>query len=58
MFAIFRKDPLKQLNQKYTDLLSQAQHAQRNGDIELYSRLSSEADVVLKQIDQAEAATK
>ena len=57
MFAIFRKDPLKKLNQKYTNLLAQAQQAQRNGDIERYSRLSAEADAVLKEIDQIEVAT-
>lgn len=56
MFGFLKKDPKVQLNKEYTDLLAQAQQAQRNGDIEGYSRLSARADQVLKQIDALEGA--
>lgn len=55
MFGLFKKDPIKELNKQYTDLLEKAQSAQRNGDIELYSRLSAESADVLKQIESLES---
>jgi hypothetical protein len=52
MFGIFKKDPLKKLNQQYRDLLEKATHAQRNGNIELFANLSAKADKVLKEIER------
>ncbi len=57
MFGLFKKDPLEQLNKKYRALLEDGQQLQRNGDIEGYSRVSSEADKVLKEIEAIEAKT-
>lgn len=54
MFGFLKKDQRSQLNKKYMNILEQAQQAQRNGDIEGYSRLSAEAETVLKQIDELE----
>lgn len=47
-------DPKKKLEKKYQKLLEDALNAQRNGNIELYSELSSEADKVLKEIEGLE----
>ena len=54
MFSLFKKDPLKDLNDKYTKTLHKAVQAQRNGDIQTYSFLSQEADDLLKQIETIE----
>jgi hypothetical protein len=51
MFGMFKSDPLKKLNQSYLDLLEKAQQAQRNGDIEGYSRISAEAEKILQKIE-------
>lgn len=55
MFGLFKKDPLKQLNKEYGELLEKAMNAQRNGDIEGYSKLSEQADAVYKEIQQLES---
>jgi hypothetical protein len=55
MFGFLKRDPLKQLNKEYGQILEQAMHAQRNGDIEGYSRLSEKADALYKEIQQLES---
>lgn len=55
MFGLFKKDPLKQLNKEYGELLERAMNAQRTGDIEGYSKLSEQADAVYKEIQQLES---
>jgi hypothetical protein len=55
MFGFLKKDPLKQLNKEYGQILEQAMQAQRNGDIEGYSRLSEKADALYKEIQQFES---
>ena len=50
MFDLFKKDPIKKLEEKYRIIMEQAINAQRNGDIEKYSRLSYEADQIDKKI--------
>lgn len=52
MFGLFKKDPIKKLETEYADRLSKAVSAQRNGNIALYSRLSFEANEILKRIDE------
>lgn len=47
MFSIFKSDPVKKLRKAYYDKLEQAMSAQRKGDIESYSRLSSEAEDIM-----------
>lgn len=54
MFQLFKKNPIKKLNDEYSLLLKKAVDAQRNGNIELYSELSTKADKILKQIEKIE----
>jgi len=55
MFSIFKKDPIKKLNKEYSLKLEQSMHAQRNGDIKLYSKLATQADEIHKKIIELEA---
>lgn len=55
MFGIFRRDPVKVLKKEYAVKLEQARDLQRSGDIVGSSRLATEADLVLKQLEQVEA---
>tara|TARA_X000000950_G_scaffold284610_1_gene388115 strand:+ start:820 stop:978 length:159 start_codon:yes stop_codon:yes gene_type:complete len=52
MFNLFKKDPKEKLQKQYEELMKKATEAQRKGDIDLYSRLSSEAEEVGKKLDQ------
>jgi hypothetical protein len=51
MFKFLKSDPIKKLEKEYSRLMEQAVEAQRNGNIELYSRLSFESEEILKKID-------
>lgn len=51
MFGMFKKSPLKKLEQEHTDLTTRAFHAQRNGDIRLYSSLTAEAEALREKIE-------
>ena len=44
----------KKLEKKYAATMEKAVNAQRNGNIELYAKLSSEADKILKEIEALE----
>ncbi len=52
MFGLFKKNTTKKLEKKYADLMTKAVEAQRNGNIDLYSKLSFEADEILKEIEE------
>jgi hypothetical protein len=52
MFNIFKRDPVKKLENKYNEMMTKAVDAQRNRNIELYSELSFEADKILKDIEK------
>jgi hypothetical protein len=54
MFSLFKKDPTKKLNKAYSEKLEQAMQAQRKGDIQTYSELTSEAEALYKQILELE----
>lgn len=54
MFSIFKKDPLKKLNQQYLKKLALAMTSQRNGDIKSYSLLSTEAQEIREKILELE----
>ncbi|WP_396588643.1 DUF6435 family protein [Bermanella sp. R86510] len=54
MFSFLKADPAKKLKKEYQNLLQQAMHSQRNGDIKAYSRLTSEAEAIYKQLQQLE----
>jgi len=58
MFSIFKKDPIKKLNQQLSTKLEEAMNAQRNGDIRTYSQLSFEAQEIEKQLIVLENANK
>ena len=55
MFGLFKVDPIKKLESEYAKLLEQAMNAQRNGKIELYAQLSTQADLILKRIEKLES---
>ena len=59
MFSFFKKDPVKKLNKAYFQKLEAAMLAQRNGDIKSYSMITSEAEIIRKELEALElAATK
>ncbi|HMP99989.1 MAG TPA: DUF6435 family protein [Cyclobacteriaceae bacterium] len=51
MFSLFKKDPVKQLENKRKKLLEEAMHVQRSGDLKLYAVKMSEIDQLEKQIE-------
>ncbi|MBT0586246.1 DUF6435 family protein [Alteromonas oceanisediminis] len=51
MFGLFKSDPTKKLRKAYDAKLEQAMHAQRKGDIRLYSQLTQEAEALWKEIE-------
>jgi hypothetical protein len=58
MFSIFKQNPTKKLNKLYLDKLEKAMHAQRNGDIETYSILATEAEQIRLQIETLDNSTE
>lgn len=51
MFAWLKPNPAKQLQKEYDRLTERAFQAQRNGDIRLYSELTSQAETVKAKLD-------
>jgi molybdenum-dependent DNA-binding transcriptional regulator ModE len=54
MFGFLKQDPIKKLEKKYQQISEEAMKAQRNGNIELYSELTFQAESLLKEIDELE----
>lgn len=54
MFGLFKKDPIKKLQEDYAKKLTEAVDAQRNGKIELYANLTVESEEILKKIEELE----
>ena len=54
MFGLLKKNPLKKLEKEYAQMMANATDAQRNGNIELFAKLSTEADKLLKEIERLE----
>jgi hypothetical protein len=52
VFSFLKSDPSKKLKKQRAKLLGQAMQAQRNGDMRSYAKLTSEAEALLKQIEQ------
>ena len=52
MFGFLKKAPEKKLQKAHEALLEKAFHAQRNGDIRLYSTLTAEAEALREKIEQ------
>lgn len=55
MFAFLKTSPEKKLKKAYLAKLEEAMKAQRKGDIERYSFLTSEAEAMLQQINEFSA---
>lgn len=56
MFSFLKRDPAKKLKKRHSLLLEQAMHAQRNGDIKMYSKLTAEAEELFEQIKKLAAS--
>ena len=52
MFGLFKTSPLKKCEKERDVLVSKAFQAQRNGDIRLYSSLTSEAETLREKIEK------
>jgi hypothetical protein len=52
---LFKSNPTKKLEKRYSELLEQAMQAQRKGDIRTYSMLTAEAEAVHEQIKALDA---
>jgi len=52
MLGLFKKSPLKKLQQEHEELQTRAFQAQRNGDIRGYSALTAEAEALREKIDR------
>ncbi|MBX2928450.1 MAG: Lacal_2735 family protein [Saprospiraceae bacterium] len=53
MFGIFKKDPVKVLEQEYRKLMEEAMNIQRTGDLRAYAAKIVEAEEVAKKIEAA-----
>ena len=51
MFSLFKKDPIKQLEKKYLQIMEEARDIQRSGDLKAYARKIEESESIQKQID-------
>ncbi|MCO4793544.1 MAG: Lacal_2735 family protein [Bacteriovoracaceae bacterium] len=52
MFGLFKKDPIKKMENEYRVLSEKAVDAQRNGKIELYAELTFQAELIANKIDE------
>ena len=55
MFGLFKSDPVKKLQKQYEALLEKGVHYQRNGKMDLFAKVSQEADNILKEINKLKA---
>jgi hypothetical protein len=51
LFGLFNKSPLKEWEKQRDTLVTRAFQAQRNGNIRLYSSLTSEAEALREKIE-------
>lgn len=51
MFGLFKKDPVKKLEEQYKKLMEEAMNIQRSGDIKAYARKVAEAEEVAQKIE-------
>jgi hypothetical protein len=52
VFGLFKRSPLKQWQKEHESLVYKAFQAQRNGDIRLYSTLTSESEKLREKIEK------
>ena len=55
MFGLFKKDPIKELQKQYQQLMEEAMRLQRGGDIKAYALKVAEAEEVLKKMEALQA---
>lgn len=55
MFNWFKRDPAAKLQAAYKRKLTEAMHAQRNGDIRSFSALTHEASLIKAELDASQA---
>jgi molybdenum-dependent DNA-binding transcriptional regulator ModE len=58
MFNMFKTDPIKKLKKDFENKLTEAVEAQRNGKIELYAKLTTESEEILKELELLEKDIK
>ena len=58
MFNFLKSDPIKKLKKDFEKKLTESVEAQRNGNIELYSKLTTESEEILKEIERLEKDIK
>lgn len=51
MFGLFKKDPIKKLEQQYQKLMEEAMQIQRSGDIKAYAQKVAEAEEIMNKIE-------
>lgn len=56
MFSFFKKDPLKDLNNKRTKLLEEAMRIQRSGDLRMYASKMEIIDKLEKEIESLQSS--
>jgi hypothetical protein len=54
MFEFLFGDPIKKLKKAHAKILEEGMHAQRNGDMALFAKLSSEAEKIYQEILEKE----
>ena len=58
MFGLFKKDPIKKLEQEHQKLLEEAMNLQRSGDIKAYAAKMAQAEEVEQKITQLQEETQ
>lgn len=58
MFGLFKSSPVKKWQKEHESLVTKAFHAQRNGDIRLYSTLTAQAEDIRAKIDDLKSTTE
>lgn len=56
MFSLFKKDPLKDLNNKRAKLLEEAMRIQRSGDLRMYASKMEIIDKLEKEIESLQSS--
>lgn len=51
MFGLFKKDPVKALQQQYQKLMEEAMQLQRNGDLKNYALKIAEAEAIMQKLE-------
>lgn len=51
MFGLFKSDPIKKLEKEYAQLMEEAMHIQRSGDLKAYAAKIEASEAILQQIE-------